>query len=62
MLTPPEWFRQIGVSKKLLKCIKRSGKSHWATSISFAGSLEEARPFLDLGYYFSFTGAVTFAR
>jgi TatD DNase family protein len=28
----------------------------------FAGSKEEAKPFLDLGYYFSFTGVVTFAR
>lgn len=28
----------------------------------FAGSVEEARPFLDLGYTFSFTGVVTFAR
>ncbi len=26
----------------------------------FAGSIEEAKPFLDLGYYFSFTGAITF--
>ncbi len=28
----------------------------------FAGDLEEARLFLDLGYTFSFTGVVTFAR
>ena len=28
----------------------------------FAGSIEEAKPFLDLGYSFSFTGVVTFAR
>lgn len=28
----------------------------------FAGSIEEAKPFLDLGYTFSFTGVVTFAR
>lgn len=28
----------------------------------FAGSIEEARPFLDLGYTFSFTGVITFAR
>jgi len=28
----------------------------------FAGSIEEAKPFLDLGYYFSFTGVITFAR
>lgn len=28
----------------------------------FAGSIEEARPFLDAGFYFSFTGVVTFAR
>lgn len=28
----------------------------------FAGSIEEARPFLDLGYSFSFTGVITFAR
>jgi len=26
----------------------------------FAGSIEEAKPFLDLGYSFSFTGAITF--
>jgi len=28
----------------------------------FAGSIEEARPFLDRGYTFSFTGVVTFAQ
>lgn len=28
----------------------------------FAGSIEEARQFLDAGFYFSFTGVVTFAR
>ncbi len=28
----------------------------------FAGSIEEAKPFLDLGYSFSFTGVITFAR
>lgn len=28
----------------------------------FAGSIEEAKPFLDLGYNFSFTGVITFAR
>ncbi len=28
----------------------------------FAGSVEEAKPFLDLGYTFSFTGVITFAR
>jgi TatD DNase family protein len=28
----------------------------------FAGSIEEAKPFLDLGYTFSFTGVITFAR
>ena len=28
----------------------------------FAGSIEEARPFLDLGFTFSFTGVITFAR
>jgi TatD DNase family protein len=28
----------------------------------FAGSVEEAKPFLDLGYFFSFTGAITFGH
>ena len=28
----------------------------------FAGNKEEAKPFLDLGYYFSFTGVITFTR
>jgi TatD DNase family protein len=28
----------------------------------FAGSIEEAKPFLDLGFYFSFTGVVTFTH
>lgn len=28
----------------------------------FAGSIEEARPFLELGFSFSFTGVITFAR
>lgn len=28
----------------------------------FAGSIEEAKPFLDLGYNFSFTGVITFTR
>lgn len=28
----------------------------------FAGSVEEAKLFLDLGFYFSFTGAITFAK
>ncbi|OHA20532.1 MAG: hypothetical protein A2849_00660 [Candidatus Taylorbacteria bacterium RIFCSPHIGHO2_01_FULL_51_15] len=28
----------------------------------FAGSIEEATPFLDLGYTFSFTGVITFAK
>lgn len=28
----------------------------------FAGSIEEAQPFIDLGYTFSFTGVITFAR
>lgn len=28
----------------------------------FAGSIEEAKPFLDAGFYFSFTGVITFAR
>jgi len=28
----------------------------------YAGSIEEARPFLDMGFTFSFTGVVTFAR
>ncbi len=28
----------------------------------FAGSIEEAKPFLDFGYIFSFTGVITFAR
>jgi TatD DNase family protein len=28
----------------------------------FAGSIDEAKPFLDLGYTFSFTGVVTFAK
>jgi TatD DNase family protein len=28
----------------------------------YAGSIEEAKPFLDLGYSFSFTGAITFAN
>lgn len=28
----------------------------------FAGSIEEAKPFLDLGFSFSFTGVITFAR
>jgi len=36
---------------------KVSGNLHF-----FAGGIEEARLFLDLGYTFSFTGVVTFAR
>lgn len=36
---------------------KVSGNLHF-----FAGSIDEARPFLDLGYTFSFTGVITFAR
>ncbi|TSC68061.1 MAG: TatD DNase family protein [Parcubacteria group bacterium Gr01-1014_72] len=28
----------------------------------FAGTIEEAKPFLDLGFSFSFTGVITFAR
>jgi TatD DNase family protein len=28
----------------------------------FAGTIDEAKPFLDLGYTFSFTGVITFAR
>ncbi|MFA6554705.1 MAG: TatD family hydrolase [Candidatus Paceibacterota bacterium] len=28
----------------------------------FAGNIEDAKLFLDLGYYFSFTGVITFAR
>lgn len=28
----------------------------------FAGSIEEAKPYLELGYTFSFTGVITFAR
>lgn len=28
----------------------------------FAGNIDEARAFLDLGYFFSFTGVITFAR
>ena len=28
----------------------------------FAGSIEEAKPFLDAGYTFSFTGVITFTR
>lgn len=28
----------------------------------FAGSIEEAKPFLEMGYTFSFTGVVTFAK
>ena len=28
----------------------------------FAGSIEEAKPFLELGFTFSFTGVITFAR
>lgn len=28
----------------------------------FAGSVEEAKPYLDLGFSFSFTGVITFAR
>lgn len=28
----------------------------------FAGNKEEVKPFLDLGYYFSFTGVITFTR
>jgi TatD DNase family protein len=28
----------------------------------FAGTIDETRPFLDLGYTFSFTGAITFAK
>ncbi len=28
----------------------------------FAGSIDEAKPFLDLGFSFSFTGVITFAR
>jgi len=28
----------------------------------FAGTIEEAKPFLDLGYSFSFTGAITFGK
>jgi len=28
----------------------------------FAGTIEEAKPFLDMGYTFSFTGVITFAK
>jgi TatD DNase family protein len=28
----------------------------------FAGDIKEAKPYLDLGYYFSFTGAITFGN
>lgn len=36
---------------------ERPGNLHF-----FAGSVEEAKPFLDLGYTFSFTGVVTFVK
>ena len=36
---------------------RRPGNLHF-----FAGSIEEAKPFLDRGYTFSFTGVITFAK
>jgi TatD DNase family protein len=36
---------------------RRPGNLHF-----FAGSIEEAKPFLDSGFTFSFTGVITFAR
>lgn len=65
------------VRKPLMLHIRNgSGKSAYKESLSilkdrsrvsgnlhfYAGSIEEARPFLDLGYYFSFTGAITFGN
>lgn len=39
------------------KCPKLRGDIHF-----FSGSLEQARKFLDLGFYLSFAGPITFAR
>lgn len=41
----------------LKKNVKVIGDAHF-----FAGSVEEAKEFLDMGFYISFTGVVTFAR
>lgn len=47
-----------GDALDILKAHSRvPGNSHF-----FAGTLEEARAFLDLGYTLSFTGVITFAR
>jgi TatD DNase family protein len=47
----------------ILKSYNFNFKSHPAGNLHFfAGSWEEAKPFLDIGFNFSFTGVITFAR
>lgn len=47
---------------KILKECKKLYKELVGDLHFYAGSIEEARPFLDMGFYFSFTGVITFAR
>jgi TatD DNase family protein len=47
--------------KDALEVVKKHAKVHGDTHF-FAGSWEEGRQFLDLGFRLSFTGVITFAR
>src|SRR3989344_2702173 len=50
-----------GVSAYIEACeIIKSRASVLGNLHFFAGNIEEAKPFLDLGFYFSFTGVITF--
>ncbi|MDO8593889.1 MAG: TatD family hydrolase [bacterium] len=50
-------FRILSTFHFPLSTGRRPGNLHF-----FAGSIEEAKPFVELGYTFSFTGVVTFAK
>lgn len=51
----------LNAYQETLKILKeygvRKGEAHF-----FAGSIDEAKAFLDLGFYVSFTGVITFAK
>lgn len=50
-------FRILSTFNFQLETGRRPGNLHF-----FAGSIEEAKPFLDAGFTFSFTGVITFTR
>ncbi len=55
-------FNAYDDALQILIDAKKAGISIRGNVHSFAGTIEHARKFIDLGFYLSFTGVITFAR